>query len=192
MPDSGGVIPSARIVAPRAMQRAIVQETPCARMRKMSLPAKRVPPSCETLRIDGHALKAASAGAAATDRSAAVRKARARGLTDSAPIPARCRVKPAASRHQQRDDLPRPEVDEHRVAVHLRRAEVVLEQVRPARRFERETDANARPPAAAVGLVEAQDERVGPLGALPRVEDEAGPPLDRPPRRRAVRRGAPP
>src|SRR3954453_3253935 len=113
MPDSGGVIPSARIVAPRAMRRAVAQEMPCARMRKMSLPAKRVPSSCETLRIDGHDLKAGSAGAAATDRSAAVRKARASGLIGSAPIPARCRVKPAASRHEQRDDLHGPEVDEH-------------------------------------------------------------------------------
>src|SRR3954447_21904209 len=121
MPDSGGVIPSARIVAPRAMRRAVVQETPCARMRKMSLPAKRVPLSCETLRIDGHDLKAAPAGAAATARRGAVRKARASVLMSSAPIPARCRVKPAASRHQQRDDLPRAEVDEHRVAVHVRR-----------------------------------------------------------------------
>src|SRR3954453_3890745 len=128
MPDSGGVMLSARIVAPRAMRRAVVQETPCARMRKMSLPAKRVPLSCETLRMDGHDLKAAPAGAAARARSAAVRKARASVLMGSAPIPARCRVKPAPSAHEQRDDLPRPEVDEHRVAVDLGRAEVVLEE----------------------------------------------------------------
>jgi hypothetical protein len=34
MPVTGGVIASARTVAPRATLRAVAQETPCARMLK--------------------------------------------------------------------------------------------------------------------------------------------------------------
>src|SRR3954469_17367930 len=129
MPDSGGVIPSARIVAPRAMRRAIVQETPCARMRKMSLPAKRVPSSCETLRIDAHDFTAASAGAAAMAKRAAAGKARASVLRGSAPIPGRRGAKPGASGHEHGDDLPRADVDDDRVAVDLPGAEGVLGRV---------------------------------------------------------------
>src|SRR4051794_37502641 len=189
MPVAGGVIASARTVAARATLRAVGHETPCARMRKMSLPAKRVPSSCDTFGMERHDLKAASAGAAAIARTAAARKARASVLIASADTP--CRGgETGASRDEQRDDLPGAEVDDDRVAVDVRRAEIVLEQVRAPRVRERHAEPDERPPAAAVGLVEAQHEGVGVLGELHRVEDEAGRALDRSPRRALA--GAPP
>src|SRR3954468_13163739 len=160
MPDGGGVMPSARRVAPRAMRRGGVDDTPCARTRKMSLPAKRVPSSCETLRIDAHDFTAASAGAAAMAKSAAAAKARASVLMGSAPIPGRRGAKPGASGHEHGDDLPRADVDDDRVAVDLHGAEVVLERVRPARAGEGHPEANARSAAPAVRFVEAEHERV--------------------------------
>src|SRR3954449_3975103 len=88
-----------------------------------------------------------------------------------------------ASVDEQRHDLPRAEVDDDRVALDVRRAEVVLEQVRPSRRRERQAEVDPRAAAAAAALVEAQDERTGVLGELDAVENETGGALDAQPRR---------
>src|SRR3954447_12059854 len=86
-----------------------------------------------------------------------------RGAGEAATSTARAR---SASVDEQRHDLPRAEVDDDRVALDVRRAEVVLEQVRPPCRREGQAEVDPRAAPAAVRLVEAQDERAGLLGEL--------------------------
>lgn len=71
-----------------------------------------------------------------------------------------------------RHELVRPLGDHDFVALDLQRIPVVLERVRPACRGERHAEADPRRSASAVRLVEAEQERVGVLGALDRVEYE--------------------
>ena len=62
--------------------------------------------------------------------------------------------------------------DDDRLPVDGERLAVVLERVRATSRGERRGEPDARDAAAAVRLVEPEDDRVGVLGALDRVEHE--------------------